>query len=55
MRFAFGAALAQGLDVALVRLCQRDGQPLRKQIIARVTGGDLYLIGFGRRGRRCYG
>ena len=47
VRFALGAALAQGLDLAFVGLRERNGQPLREQIVARVAGGDLHLVGFG--------
>jgi hypothetical protein len=44
---SFGAALAQGLDLALVGHGQRNGQALREKIVARVTGGNLHLVGFG--------
>ena len=35
------------LDLALVGPRERNRQPLREQIIARVAGGDLDLVGFG--------
>ena len=44
-RFALGAALPEGFDPAFVGRRQRNGQPLREQIIAGVAGGDFDLIG----------
>ena len=47
MRLALGTALAQNFQAALVGAGQRHGKTLGKQIIARVTGGDFDLVGFG--------
>src|SRR3974390_326873 len=46
VRFALGPTLAQGLDLSLIGLRERNGQSLREKKIARVTGGDLDLVGF---------
>ena len=34
------------LDLAFVGLRERNGEALREQIVARVAGGDLDLVGF---------
>src|SRR5205807_8354781 len=47
MGFALGAALAQRFETPLVRRRQRNRKALRKKIVARVTGGDLHLVGLG--------
>jgi hypothetical protein len=52
MRFAVAAALAQHFQAAFVRVAERDGEALRKEVVPGVTGGDLDLIGLAR-GRRC--
>lgn len=46
MGFAFGAALAQCFEAALVPGADRDREALGKEVVARVTGGDFDLIGF---------
>jgi hypothetical protein len=43
---AFGAALAQRFKLAFVGLGDGNGEAVREQVIARVTGGDFYLVGF---------
>src|SRR5262249_35975116 len=45
MRFAFGAALLERFDVALVGLRHGNGQPLRDQKITGVAGRHFDLIG----------
>ena len=47
LRFAFGAALLERFDLALVRASERNRQPLREQIIARVTRGYFHMVRFG--------
>ena len=47
MRLAFRAALPQHFQSPLVGRRQRYGQPLGKQVVAGVTGGDLYMVGLG--------
>ena len=47
VRFAISPALVQDFEAALVGTGQRNGQALRKQIIARVAGGDFDLVGLG--------
>ena len=46
MGFAFGAALFERLDAALVGAGQRDRVALRQQVVARVAGGHFDLVGF---------
>ena len=46
MRFAVGAALAQGLDAALVGCGEWHGQPLREKVVAGITGGHFDQVGF---------
>jgi hypothetical protein len=46
MSFAFGAALAERFEPALVASAQRNREPLGEKVVARVTGGDFDLIGF---------
>src|SRR5271157_4660266 len=46
VRLAFGAALLERLEAALVRATYRNSESLRKQIIARVARGDADLVGF---------
>ena len=46
MRFALGTALLERFDAAFVRMRQRNGEVLRKQIVAGVAGCDFDLIGF---------
>ena len=46
---AASAASAAGVSSclrALVRLRHRDGEALRKKVVARVAGGDANLVGF---------
>src|SRR6185436_18057279 len=45
VRLAFGAALLERFEAALIGAGQRNGQSLRKQIIAGVTGCDFDLVG----------
>ena len=46
MRLALGATLLERLDAALVRAVERNREPLRKKIVARVTGGDADVVRF---------
>ena len=46
VRFSLGAAMAQRFQAALVGGGQRNGQALRKKIVAGVAGRYPHLVGF---------
>ena len=45
--FPLGPALTQRFEATLVALRDRYGEVLWEQVVARVTGGDLDLVGLG--------
>jgi hypothetical protein len=45
--FAIHAAFLERFDLPLIRLRERNGQPVREQVVARVARGHFHMVGFG--------